>query len=248
MLAEWIAERGYQLAFSPKKGRYYQGMIRLLGADLSVFRDPAFLTLFSDSSLRKGKPYRFQELRVRSGARGEGPIRAFGDRFRRLIAQEVFLRGLRLACPACDLETWYALDQVRESIVCAGCRAPFPLPLEVEFVFRLNQLFIAGLNEGASSVLLTLDRLAPQEALLSLSLSRYGRTDEIDLIAWRDGRVIVAECKDRWQGDILPQLTRARAIADHLGADQFVFATLADQIPFDLPNALLWTRADLLRD
>ncbi|MCU0498523.1 MAG: hypothetical protein MUF87_14325 [Anaerolineae bacterium] len=246
MLNEWIAERGYQITFSRKKGRYFQGMMRLLADDLAVFRDPAFIKLFEDSALRKGKPYRFQELRARCQVRGDTAIRAFGDRFRQLIAQAVFLRGLQLACPACDLETWYALDQVRESIVCVGCRAPFPLPLEVDFVFRLNQLFLAGLNEGASSVLLTLDRLAPEEALLCLNLSRGGHVDEIDVIAWCDGRVIIAECKDHWQGDILPQLTRVHALSEQLGADQFVFATLAESIPFDLPGATLWKRSDLL--
>ncbi len=220
------------------KGRYYQGMVSLMGGleSLILLRDEHMLNLFSNAQLRKGAAHTFKELRGIANPR---------QHFDRLVEQlhlltdrGVFFRGYRLQCPACDLDTWYALADVGERVNCQGCRAVFQMPLEHPFAYRPNQLFTQGLKEGALTVLLTMLWLAGrcdrEVAWLSgLVLKRNGQSTEIDLAVLCDGTLMLAECKDNFEDGetIIAQLECNIAVAYAVNARTFLFATLRESVP-----------------
>jgi hypothetical protein len=121
------------------------------------------------------------------------------------------------------------------------------MPFQIDFAYRLNQLFIEGLKQGATTVLLTALWLRLQASgeftwQAGTRLKRGGKQAEIDLIVACDGKLIVAECKDNIdEADLAPlqaQLARQVEVARMLGADEFIFATLREDVPPAVPAAL----------
>lgn len=231
-----FASAGYGITFDERKRRYQQGMLRLLGGleSIALLRDESIVRLLSNAQLKKGTAYSLRELI--SIAQPREQIDRFSALVHQLAGKQVLLRGYRLRCPECDLELWYDIDSIDEFTLCAGCRSTFQLPLEQPFAYRLNQLFIAGLNQGALTVLLTILYLQPSYWETNLVLKRDGQISEIDLIAQTDKGVIIVECKDNYAFDdpmavnqLCAQFDNQRKIAGEVDAYQFVFATLYDE-------------------
>jgi hypothetical protein len=225
------------------KGRYMQGVVPLLGGQfaLDILCDQHIIRLFSSAAFRKGHPYTFHELTQIAAPAAE--MARFITQTQQLSARGALIRGYRLQCPTCDLETWYGLDDVSEMVICQGCRTAFQLPLDVEFAFRPNQLLMEALKSGALTTLLTLHRWLQDSPLVlwqaAVMLERDGDSTEMDLIVQREDGLWMAECKDRFETDpesidaLQKRLRKAVQIAGESGAT-FAFSTLMEgALPVD---------------
>jgi hypothetical protein len=247
-----LKDAGYTVKRDEKKGAYYQGMVRLAGGqleDILFMREPYFVRLFSEAKLRKGNSYTYSELKTMAAPKQD--TERFTTQLHDLADKQIFLRGYRLKCPVCDLDMWYAASEVDEHVICKGCRSVIQLPLEMNFTYRLNQLFSAGLNQGGATVLLTLSLLYQNSEHgmmweVSYKARKNGRETDLDLIAMCDGMLVLAECKNDFDfntpeklKEVMDQLQQNIVLAQALNANLFLFTTLCEgEIPSEIINML----------
>jgi hypothetical protein len=167
-----------------------------------------------------------------------------------LARDGVFLRGYTIQCPACDLTQWYPLDALSETMACAGCLSAIQPPPEAPFSYKLNELMVRGIQQGAVPVLLTilaLSSLAQRSFLHAPGIEvRRGRVStDIDLLASCDGELLLAECKDLRQGcsresvrEIGSTLEELAQIAEHVGARVIFLSSLMDAAPKPLASCI----------
>ncbi|MEL6408338.1 MAG: hypothetical protein AAFR81_28490 [Chloroflexota bacterium] len=261
MLLELLQDAGYRGELSAKS-RYMKGLLPLLGGQfaLDILKHPDILRLFSNAQIRKGTSYTLSQL-AQIAVPGAGHERFLGQ-MKTLAGSGTLIRGYRLQCPTCDLDTWYPLDVVGERVTCEGCRIPFQLPLALDFAFRPNRLLIEALKSGALTVLLTLNHWLHDYPVTvwqsNIDIQQEAMSTDIDLLVQREDGLYMAECKDNFDDslagirDVEAQLAIGKDIAKDIGAT-FVFATLYDApLPTTLQNYLdkheivTLTRDDLL--
>jgi hypothetical protein len=226
------------------KGRYCDGMWKLMGSDPNVaclLRDESIIDLFSNAQIRKGKAFTYREMLGITQPSSDERITHFYEQLMLLAEHDILLRGYNVKCPFCDLDTWYDPGSIAAGI-CLGCRSPLRLPLELPFAFRLNQLFMEGLKQGALTVLLAALMLIESTHGDIIWRSGYaahkpGLSSDIDLAAFTGSGLILAECKDNFPdtrpdiGAIVAQLESSLTVARDIGAAQFLFVTLRDNVP-----------------
>ena len=260
-----LESAGFTYLGQENKGRYCHGMVTLCGNldALRFLREEHLLRIFFNAKVRKGHAFTYSELKPMTGTKSAETANRLYEQARWLAGQQILLRGYSLHCPVCDLDVWYDLASVGEFTICQGCRSAMQLPLEAPFSFRLNQLFIEGMKQGAATVLLTALRLYetipdPFGSFIWQSgarIKKRGLEAELDLIAICGNRLIVAECKDNFDDNatLHDQLQRTSEVAQVLGADEFIFASLRD-VDLNTINALngisplaRWSRPELLQ-
>lgn len=244
MLIELLQQAGYIAELRPKS-RYMKGLVPLLGGQytLDMLQHEDIIRLFSNAQIRKGRAYSLKQLIQIANPNQQTP--RFIEQIATLAASSAFIRGYRLQCPTCDLDTWYALDTIAEKVTCQGCRIPFQLPLELDFAFRPNRLLMEALKSGALTVLLTLNHWLQDSPLVvwqsNISINHHGQNTDIDLLVQREDGLYMAECKDKINLDddeaiqsLQEQLTIGKQIATDSGAN-YIFATLNENV---LPDTL----------
>lgn len=242
MLIEQLEQVGYAAELRPKS-RYMKGLVPLLGGQytLNLLQNEDIIRLFSNAQIRKGRAYSLKQLIQIANPNDETP--RFIQQIATLAASSTFIRGYRLQCPTCDLDTWYALDTIAEQVTCEGCRIPFQLPLELDFAFRPNRLLMESLKSGALTVLLTLHHLQQDSPLLlwqsNLSVKGNDIDTDIDLLVQREDGLFMAECKDKIDTKnldaLMAQLEVGKRIAEDIAAN-YCFATLDDN---PIPETIL---------
>ena len=71
-----------------------------------------------------------------------------------LVAQNVLIQGVSIRCPHCYTTHWYAVDNLRSTVICGGCLSSFQFPLNNTWSFRLNDLIVNAIRyHGTVSVL-----------------------------------------------------------------------------------------------
>ena len=235
--------QGYQVSLD-NKGRYVQGIARLLGGipEIITLSDEAMVSLLSNAQLRKGTAFTYKQHQQLANPNEH--ILRFQEQMMTLAAKGVFLRGYRLQCATCDLDSWYPLANAGEFITCQGCRTDFQMPLELAFAYRPNQLLTQGLKNGALSILLTLRLLQNRDEIrhwqAGVLVHKDGKTTDIDLLVQTHEGYLLIECKDNIKMDeaslakLQVQLEKGRTLAKAVGAE-FIFATLYDG---DFPQVL----------
>lgn len=262
-LHQHLQTAGYKVTANAK-GRYTQGLIRLMGdlPAMEFLRDEYMIRLLSNAQLRKEKAFTYKQMH--QIAKPENDTDRFYAQMQTLIAKGMFLRGYNLQCPVCDLATWYGLNDIAELVTCQGCRFTFQLPLTLSFAYRPNRLLIEALKSGAMTILLTALWLYEQDNTMDWqteSVVQNGNiTTDLDVGAHVNGEIWIIECKDNFKvsdialDELINQLRSGHQVAKDIGASRYLFATLyAKVIPDRLTSFLaeqqidLLTRADLLR-
>ncbi len=243
MLLELLEDRAYKVNLTAKS-RYMKGLVPLLGGQfaLDMLKHPDILRLFSNAQIRKGTSYSLKQLAQIANPRQD--MERFSGQMRTLAGSSTLIRGYRLQCPTCDLDSWYALDDVAEMVICEGCRSPFQLPLELDFAFRPNRLLIEALKSGALTILLTLNHWLHDYPVTvwqsNIEVSQENISTDIDLLVQREDGLYMAECKDnletdsQYLQDLEAQLAVGKHIASEIGAT-YVFASLYN---VNLPHEL----------
>lgn len=254
---------GYQVT-SNAKGRYIQGLTRLMGdlPAMDFLRDDYMIRMLSNAQLRKEKAFTYKQLQQL--AIPEQHIDRFYKQMQLLSAKGMFLRGYNLQCPVCDLDTWYSLTAIDEIVTCQGCRFDFQMPLTLPFAYRPNRLLVEALKSGAMTILLTALWLYDQDHAMQWqteSVVQQGKlTTDIDIATQINGEIWLIECKDNLKtgdkalSDLITQLQTGHQIAQAIGARRYLFSTLyAKPLPESLTEFLtthdieVLTRVELLR-
>lgn len=229
--------------------RYIHGMINLLGTyrEANLLKNTGIRDLLG--KMQKGHAYTFTEMKGSLQPGGSSHQEA-ANLVADLALKGVFLRGYNIRCPACDLRRWYPISDLAEAMTCAGCLTSLQPPIEAPFHYRLNELMIRGIKEGAIPVLLTVlvfSALGNKSFMFlpSLEVQKAKEKVEIDLLAACDGCLVLAECKDLREGcssktvkEISEQFSGIVRIAQDIKAQLVFLSVLADTIPDDLQHYL----------
>jgi hypothetical protein len=245
-----------------EKGKYYYGMIKLTGGlkNFEFLKSRSFMNLFTDEFVSRGDALDIH-ARLPKIAKASGSVDEFYDTMQVLIEKSIFLRCFNVRCPECDYETWYDLEDVTERMICKGCRTLFQPPVKMNFSYRLNELFVRGIQQGAKTVLLTLmilEQLCEKSFIydmgFNVSQSEKNIKDaDLDVITICDGFLVIAECKDTLPESpdenesvlsqqsktesmqkILTQFKQGVDIAREVNADFYIIATLDGMIPNEI--------------
>jgi hypothetical protein len=236
-----VKSKGYQ-AVTTDKCRYARGLIRLIGGqeELIIWRDVGVRDLFYRMSSAR-ECYTPREMMTLLKP-GREKLDESYSMIANLALRQIFLRGYKIHCPACDLTRWYEIADITEAMSCAGCLTRLQPPLEAAFHYRLNDLVARGLEQGTMSVALTLLFLKA----LSMSSFMYVpgvevhkllKTD-IDIIGSCDGHLFIAECKDLRDGasastinSVLTEFVKLIELALSVGAEMVFLSVLRPDVP-----------------
>ena len=229
------------------KCRYTNGMIQRLGGDreLNAFQDKYFekliKVLYENDAISLNNIF----SKIRAGKNKE----TCREHLRGLLHKQIVLRGYSLHCPVCDLRSWYPSNELSEMMFCAGCLSPIQPGIEINFYYRLNQLFVRGLEQGCLPVLMTINTLSMLSFngffyLPGVEVLKNGKKVDLDIVAICDGMKIVCECKDLSKGakdgtisEIKSQLQDIATVAKEINADVVLFSCFLDKIN-DIPADL----------
>lgn len=281
-------ERGYDVS-PTAKSRTALGQLALLGGveNLKVAASSKVHALLKEMSAGRGEGRAFVSDRKteplgrfdRAWGREDGR-----DLLRWLIGRRLLFRGAEIRCPRCELGRWYEIDRIGETWRCDGCKEDMPIPLNPDAThwrYRINELYAHGHDQGTLTPLLTLNAMHTAWGTSSIygGLSFYPGVEirakegadvpfdhrEIDLVAMRNGELILAECKESAEHLSRPeeaslfaqQLGDLAVLADHLGASRLLVASstefpadkaaLLAEVPTDASAEIEWLDAyDLL--
>lgn len=256
LFASLLHDKGYE-SHTTDKCRYTTGIIRLLEGykRAEILRDAGLRRLL----------YAMQDGQGRTPSEMKADLKIGGDasqheRVARLVAdlalKGIFVRGHNIRCPACDLGRWYPMDDVSEKMECAGCLARLQPPIDAPFRYRLNELMVRGVEQGAIPVLLTilaLSALGDDSFLFvpGIEVARDGDKVDIDLVSACNGYLVLAECKDLHEGctpktaqKITEQLSGTVRVAVEIGARIVVLSSLRDELPQELEQGIISLREE----
>jgi len=224
------------------KGRYLAGMLSMLNPphELNFLRETAYVTLFSNAQIRKGRAFTYAQLHQIANP-GVGSS-SFYEQFDWMVERGIFKRGYRLECSLCGLDYFYSLQHIADDLSCDGCLTSLAIPLEQPIAYQLNPLWMEAMKNGALTSLRTLRHFWHDDIQweAELSLQKAGHSFDVDLMLQRDDGLFVIECKDNFRVDaasidtLQSQLTRLSELAQVVDA-HCVFATLYDE---PLPESL----------
>jgi hypothetical protein len=160
----------------------------------------------------------FEDLYIEP--RPHGTALKASDVFTYLVEKGLFRIGSLLACPHCRMNSWIALDVLKQHVICEMCGREFNATRQLvtgEYHYRRSGVLGAEKNaQGAVPVTLTLHQLQTnlsrvlQGNMYTTSLDLVPRDDttilpkcEVDFVWLVNGRypekatIILGECKDR---------------------------------------------------
>jgi hypothetical protein len=161
-----------------------------------------------------------------------------------LISKGVFRLGVRVQCPHCRRNSWFALESVRDTFICPRCLHGFPAAGNLDsgiWSYKTTGPFsVPGYADGAYAVLLTATFFddhtmhgMQSTRVLSFEAEADGKKLEADVAClWQDSYygdrnegVLFAECKtyDHFKGK---DFERMRALAKMFPGAVLVFSTL----------------------
>ena len=244
-------EAGLHPSFD-RKSALTHGINRILADDYGaqmILRNHAVLGLFadmikservSDETRRfitpKGIP--FGDVQKKLGAN-----KLASDLLSWLLRKGLAFRGLELECLDCGTSAWYSLKDIGNQFLCVGCQSEQPfdqMQQNASWRYRINQLLASALDQGILQQVIAaydMDVRGPFESRtymfpnVVLANMRTGEhVAEVDLLGFRNGEWIFAECK-AWGDATQSELDKLRRILDRFGGGrlQLVRASTASE-------------------
>jgi hypothetical protein len=197
------------------------------------------------------------------------------------IEKKVFYRGFIFKCERCRNTDWYPIDEVTNTFKCKRCgfeQIYKSSHLEVQrererfepkWFYHLDEVFYQGYKHDMIVPILAFYKLqkSVKESFLfipeiEVEKNGFGKS-EIDICCISDGSIILGECKkpDRLEKTAQEEeksIKRYKRLAEDIGTDKIVFATLSDSWREETKNKInqvlkdsrigkeLLTKSDLL--
>ncbi len=148
--------------------------------------------------------------------------------------------GFDNVCPRCGSVNWTLIDEVRQEMICDGCRFNYSIAAEPNISYRLSTLAQHGiLSHGLVPVVLVLGQMlydARSSFFFSPCLDlfenileeprRYERLTDLDIVCIKDGRFVIGEVKSSQARFELGQCLKLAKIAKAVDADILLFSSL----------------------
>jgi len=172
-----------------------------------------------------------------------------------LTERGVLLMGIQARCPSCGYLAWHHIDDAKQTLLCGGCNAAFPMEPEQCWHYRLNSLARAAYAEhGLLPVVLVLGQLlmdARSAFLFAPCLDLFETDDkrpigDLDIAVILDGKFLIGEVKQ--SRDLFDEATFAKmeGIARRLLPDTLLFASM-DREPTVLISREITRLSEMLR-
>lgn len=209
------------------------------GRALSVWRDKRKLARLPGKVAAGRRRMRLVDVETATGMDHDS-ARHLVDRWSR---SGILVRGLVLRCPRCRNTDFHLLEEVGQRFVCARCGSGARIEEgdwtgrdETEFWYSMDELIVLALSLNCHVPLLVLSDLAREDKSFAFAFESDveldGSGSEVDLLAIRDGRIVVGEVTTAddlgtTEGVTRRRLERLKRIAEALTADSLVLATTA---------------------
>lgn len=163
------------------------------------------------------------------------------------VESGILLQGSECICISCGTPDWRVIDELQQIMTCRGCRSQFSMPPEPEWSFRLNDLVTNAITRhGVIATIHALYRLSTgtRDMFVALPSMDIFEDDpkasftDIDIIAMRDGRIILGEAKSHPRGFKANDFSKLDAIARVLLPDVVVLAAPGAVWPDDVSAGL----------
>jgi hypothetical protein len=171
-----------------------------------------------------------------------------------LVESAVLLYGAEVRCSVCRTAEWHSIDAISREMRCNGCLNIFPLPLEIEWSYRLNDLVgNAVRRHGVVTLLQLLSELTVGAVAMYAWLPSQdvfdpktgNRITDLDLVALRDGRLHIGEAKSHPRGLKQTDLDALATIAMQLRPDVVHIAATGTEWPPEVVERIARFRSQL---
>ncbi len=186
----------------------------------------------------------------------ESFIRDMNDSLAELIDLEVILIGIKPQCPYCGISQWYSIDELKQKLVCKGCRKKFSIRSEEPWYYKLNSLISFGYHyQGLAPVILVLGQLLEESKssfIFDVCLNIYDKFidkepfTDLDIVCIQDGKFIIGEMKQSCKGFEEKDFNKIKEIAVNIHPDIILFSALENQCSTSLERKIDKLRDELL--
>ena len=206
-----------------------------------------------DAFMQEAKDWqnKYMENMVLAGDQSEGDVMDCRSEDVRGALAELAQRnivqiGVKPRCPSCGAISWYHVDDISQHLTCQGCRIQFPLPPQLTWHYKLNELIHAAhAQHGTTPVILVLGQLL-QESRTSFLFSpnldlltepqaesseRLNKTAEVDIACIQDGKFIIGEVKQSMSLFRPSDFDTVAEIAERVKPDIVLFSCMDLQQP-----------------
>jgi len=237
---------GFDTTLSDKHP-YTEGFLALLGSfsDVKLLEKAGVRELLWH--MQSGNAYTLGDMAsILKLGRGEGESVAA-----KLVQKRVLLRGMCFRCAACGLLRWYPLNQIRETMQCAGCLKMIQPPVGAPVSYKLNELVARAVGQGSIPVLLTHRFFSARTdkhtlSLFGLEVTRKDRPVDVDFVTTYQGHLLLAECKEFKNGanqrevkNAVKQLSDLVRVARAIRSPIAFLSTLLPETPPELAEQVL---------
>jgi hypothetical protein len=154
---------------------------------------------------------------------------------------QMFFQGHQWTCKKCHHKNWLDLGSVGTELSCEICRTTTQTPVNIGWLFRLNEFLIESLRDHSVLSLLWLLaglRLRVNRSLVFVGPTIFGfnantsKSDaEVDLLALVDGQAMLCEVKSSWRSLRSVHIQDFVALAKRLRPDKGLLAVMEPGTP-----------------
>lgn len=160
------------------------------------------------------------------------------DKLTELIESGILLSGINVNCPRCSDKNWYHINDVKQTVKCAGCGYEFIVPAEQRWSYRLNNMIREAFAEhGTVPVLLVLGQLfmdARSSFMYIPCVDLFTKAEgeepklntDLDISCIVDGKFVIGEVKQSVGLFGQKDFTNMAEIAELLKPDKIIFSSL----------------------
>jgi hypothetical protein len=143
--------------------------------------------------------------------------------------------GIRPHCPSCGIGQWFHIDEIKQDIICKGCRVKFSIKPNENWFYKLNSLVHIGYSlQGLTPVILVLGQLLEESRTsfiynTSLEIFKKGKSEpftDLDIVCIQDGKLIIGEIKQSIDGFRNYDFITMKEMAEIIKPDIVIFSSL----------------------
>ncbi|HBG75110.1 MAG: hypothetical protein A2X25_14495 [Chloroflexi bacterium GWB2_49_20] len=233
---EVFYEKGFFLRLTDKNS-YAEGFLKLIQTP-EILDDHRVIEFFR--VMKKQDAYTFDSLCTEL-KKGDDGLTIIDD----FVSKRILIRGMEFRCGSCGLLHFYPINILGEEMQCPGCLNLLQPPSLAPIKFRLNELAARAIEQGSIPVILTHIYLGNLQInkklrLFGAEVSKDVQKIDVDYITTFEGRLVIVECKDFYQGVIskerknaLSQLRNLVRLAKQVDALAVILSTM---MPFPSPD------------
>ncbi|MCD4817133.1 MAG: hypothetical protein K8S23_00400 [Candidatus Cloacimonetes bacterium] len=237
-----------------------KGLIWLTDYVLKLSKDIVYLNKeidfsnFKEEAEQECELFNFEDKNKKFGYLADYFIKMMNTTLKELIELGIIQIGIRPQCPNCGIRQWFHIDEIKQNLICKGCRFLFSIKPEEKWFYKLNSLIQLGYSQqGLTPVILVLGQLL-EESLTSFiydtSLNVFKKNKnkpftDLDIVCIQDGKFIIGEVKQSIQRFKDDDFTKMKEVAVRIKPDKIIFSSLDNKCSNSLRKKINKLEKDL---